>query len=108
MSNNPYQTTTEPETFQAESSRLRGLRYWISFVADHFLFGLALIQVVPPIPSNAGDRYSFSPMLLLPLIIGSRYLAIRRKEESWPGLALKSLMLTILGYVNYEAAFIIR
>jgi hypothetical protein len=76
-----------------EDTAPRKALYIASILSDHLLLGMALLFLIPPVASNA-EPYSFwgaIPWMLL-CLGGSRYLAIRRGEETWFGLVLKAIL----------------
>jgi hypothetical protein len=83
-------------------------RHLVSTLADHLLFGLAMLFLIPPIPSMDGETEKlsfFKPMaFVLVLLSGSRYLALRRKEETWLGWILKAVIFVAAGFAMYARA----
>lgn len=81
------------------------VRYVLSLVCDHVCFGLALVLTVPPPVSMEGYKYDLKLSELLAisgLMLASRLLAIRRKEESWPGALLKLAVVIVFAKFVHE------
>jgi hypothetical protein len=79
------------------------ISYFVSVSADHLLFALAMSMLIPPIPSMEGQIYSFwgsLPFMML-FLCASRWIAIRRGDETWLGLLLKSPIFLIVGFTMY-------
>ena len=88
-------------------ARWNQARYAASVLFEHLLLAMSFFFMIPAIPSNDDERYYFGPMLpwMLVCLCGSRYLALRRREESWTGLILKAVLFTAAGFVIYERVF---
>ena len=74
---------------------------------EHLLFLIALVLLIPPIPSEKGQIYNYLPTAALIALAaaGSRWCAWLTDRESWPGLIMKTGMFVAVGYVMHLRTF---
>ncbi|MDB5322955.1 MAG: hypothetical protein JWN40_4586 [Phycisphaerales bacterium] len=70
-------------------------------MGEHVLFFIALVLLVPPIPSEKGQVYDYFPTapFIAVAAAGSRWCAWVAGRESWAGLIMKTGMFVAVGYV---------
>ncbi len=90
-----------------ESRRLNHAGWMTSFVAEHLLLTASMLLLIPPVMSVAGDIPSIARGLGMPLALlaASRYLAMRRHEESWVGLITKCFIFSLAGFAIHLRVF---
>ena len=73
------------------------------FVADHFLFAVAMVLLIPPVPSMEGQTYNFWKIIIPMTVVlgGSRFIAIRQGNETWLGWAFKTIIFVCVGFIMY-------
>lgn len=97
---------TKDSPAQKCCGKLNYLSWLLNILLEHFFLGLSLAFIIPPVPSNK-ERYYFQSALvpMLFCLTLSRFLAMRRGQETWLGMALKSCILILACFLNYERVF---
>ncbi len=85
-----------------------GSRKILALVAEHALLLAALLFLIPAVPSERGQVYTFwpGPFVAVALFMAaSRYVAIRADSETSLGGVLKILIFIIFGFVIFFRVF---